>query len=101
LKGTSIRIRPLCSLDVASLTLALGSLDGAGAADAMPTRRHTTAQHAWVRPITETAQNLGLCSTIAHGGPSDVIRRQVMKTCGSGNLSLVPTSCGGNANLYV
>ena len=46
LKGTFIRIRPLGSLDVASPTLALWSLDGAGAATAMPTKRLTTAQHA-------------------------------------------------------
>jgi hypothetical protein len=36
------------------------------AADILPTRRHTTAQHSGARPTTELAQNLGPCSTFAH-----------------------------------
>ena len=39
------------------------------AAAALPTRRLPTAQHARARPITKLGQNLGLCSTIAHGTP--------------------------------
>jgi hypothetical protein len=35
-------------------------------ADAMPTRRLTTAQHARTLPSTDAAQNLGPCSTNAH-----------------------------------
>ena len=36
-------------------------------ADALPTRRLVTAQHALALLSTGLAQNLGLCSTIAHG----------------------------------
>ena len=42
-------------------------------ADILPTRRLTTAQHACARPITEPAQNLGLCSTFAHGASPSVM----------------------------
>jgi hypothetical protein len=39
-------------------------------ADGLPTRRRFTGLHSWTRLSTDSARDLGLCSTFAHESPS-------------------------------